>query len=108
MAKKKGFLGQLGKGLSDTGKAIGLSAKSVYYKETPQVKGRIARAFASETKGGKGRVAKRPSYKKDMKMGLRQKTRQERGKIVYALARNTKGGKGRISKRPAHRKHLPE
>jgi len=94
-------------GIGSTAKAIGLMATGVYYKETPQVKGRIARAFAKETKGGKGKIAKRPSYKKDMKMGVRQKTRQERGKIVYALAKATKGGKGKIAKRPAHKKHVP-
>ena len=106
MARKKAGLLD---GLTKTGKAIGLMAKSsVYYKETPQVKGRIARALAKETKGGKGKIAKRSSYKRDMKNGIKQKTRQERGKIVYALARATKGGKGRIAKRPAHKKHVPK
>ena len=77
-----------------------------YYKETPQVKGRISRAFAKETKGGRGLIAKRPTYKQDMKSGLKQKIHQERGKIVKALARNTVGGKGLIVKRPAYRTHL--
>lgn len=85
---------------------IKLMARGRYYKETPQVKGRIARAFASETKGGKGRIAKRPSYKSDIKKGIKQKTHQERGKIVYALARNTKRGKGLIKKRPAHKRYV--
>lgn len=102
--KQEGLLSGLGK----TAKAIGLTAKGVFYKETPQVRGRISRAFAKETKGGKGKIAKRSSYKTDMKRGIKQQTRQERGKIVYALARNTKGGKGKIAKRPAHRQHVPK
>ena len=104
MVKKQGLLA----GINDTAKSIGLMAKGVFYKETPQVKGRIARAFAKETRGGKGKIAKRSSYKRDMKMGIRQQTRQERGKIVYGLARATKGGKGKIAKRPAHKKHVPK
>jgi hypothetical protein len=107
MAKKKGFLKGMLDGIKDTGKAIGLSAKGVYYKETPQVKGRIGRAFAHDTKGGKGRISKRGSFMDDF-MGVKQKRRQDRGKIVRALAKNTKGGKGRISKRPAYKQHLPK
>jgi hypothetical protein len=95
------------KGLDDTAKSVTLTAKSVYYKETPQVKGRIGRAFASDTKGGKGRISKRGSFVDDM-LGVKQRTRQSRGRIVRSLARNTKGGKGRISKRPAYRQHLPK
>jgi len=94
------------KGLKDTGKAIGLMAKGVYYKETPQMEGRIGRAFARDTKGGKGKIANRSSFKDDM-FGIKQKRRQDRGKIVRALARNTKGGKGRIKDRPAYKQHLP-
>lgn len=106
MAKRKMNIG-LFDGIGKTAKAVGLMATGVYYKETPQVKGRVARALAKETKGGKGKIAKRPTYKQDMKVGIKQKSRQERGKIVYALAKNTKGGKGLIAKRPAHKKHVP-
>ena len=105
MKKKIGMLD----GLKSTAKTVGLMAKGmgVFYNETPQVKGRISRALAKETKGGKGLISKRPTYKADMKKGLKQKTRQERGKIVYALAKATKGGKGKIAKRPAHKRHVP-
>jgi len=108
MAKRKN-VGMLD-GLSSTAKAVGLMAKKsgVFYKETPQVKGRIARALAKETKGGTGKIAKRSSYKADMKKGIKQKSRQERGRIVYALAKATKGGKGKIAKRPAHKTHVPK
>lgn len=85
---------------------IGLSAKSVFYKETPQMEGRIGRAFASDRAGGRGLISKRSSFKDDMK-GIKQKRRQDRAKIVYSLARNTKGGKGRIKDRPAYKQHLP-
>jgi len=105
MAKRK--KSTLFDGLGKTVKAVSMTAKSAYYSETPQMKGRIAHAFAYERKGGRGKITDRPSYKKDMKRGIRQKTRQERGKIVYALARATKGGKGRIKDRPAHKKFLP-
>lgn len=84
-----------------------LNAKSVFYKETPQVKGRIGRAFAFVTKGGKGEVGKRKSFVDDF-LGVKQRSRQSRGKIVRALAKNTKGGKGRIRKRPAYKQHLPK
>ena len=108
MKKSKDFGKNMLGGLKQMPKAIGLMAKGTpFYKETPQVRGRISRALAKETKGGKGKVAKRPAYKKDMKKGLRDKTRQERGKIVRALAKNTKGGKGRIAKRPEYKKHVP-
>lgn len=108
MKKKK--VGGLLSGLEQTPKAIGLMAKSTgaFYKETPQVRGRVARALAKETMGGKGKVSKRPSYKHDLKKGLKDRTRQERGKIVRALAKNTKHGKGLIVKRPAYRKHVPK
>lgn len=106
MAKRRNGNVDLLAGLSTLPKAVGMMAKGTFYKETPQVKGRIARALAHETRGGKGKVAKRPSYKKDMKYGERETTKQERAKIVYALARNTKKGKGLISKRPAYRKHV--
>ena len=106
--KSKGFAKSMSKGLTSTAKQFGLMATGgVFYKETPQVKGRFARALAKETKGGSGRIANRPSYKKDMKMGVRDKTRQERGKLVRALAKNTKGGTGLISKRSSYRRHLP-
>lgn len=108
MKKTRSLLSHLRMGLGKTGKAFGLMAKkNVYYKETPQVKGRVARAFAKETVGGKGKVANRPSYKKHMATSYKDKTRQERGKMVYALAKATKGGQGKIVKRPAHRTHVP-
>jgi len=103
----KGKKVKMTKGLEDTAKAIGLMAKGVFYKETPQVKGRIGRAFAHNVKGGKGKIAKRGSFVDDM-IGIKQKRRQDRGKIVRALAKNTKGGKGLISKRPAYKQHLPK
>lgn len=105
--KAKSLINDLSKGLSSTAKSVTLMAKSVYYDETPQVKGRIGRAFASVTKGGRGKISKRGSFIDDM-MGVKQRTRQSRGKIVRSLAKNTKGGKGRISKRPAYRQHLPK
>lgn len=76
------------------------------YKETPQVKGRIARAFAFVNPGGKGKIVDRPSYKKHMKKQYKEMTPQTRGKIVRALAKNTKGGKGKIGKRSQYRKHM--
>lgn len=88
-------------------KTIGLMAKGVFYKETPQMEGRIGRAFAHDRAGGKGKIAKRGSFKDDM-FGIKQKRRQDRAKIVYSLARNTKGGKGRIKDRPAYKQHLPK
>lgn len=106
-AKKQTFLQGIESGLKKTGKAIGLSAKGVFYSETPQVKGRIGRAYAHDTKGGRGKIAKRGSFVDDM-LGIKQKRRQDRGKIVRALAKNTKGGKGRIAKRPAYKQHLPK
>lgn len=83
-----------------------LSAMGKTYKQIPQVKGRIARALAKETKGGKGKISSRPSYKKGMKVGYKQRTPSARAKIDYALARNTKGGKGKINKRSAYKKHM--
>ena len=97
MAKKTGLLGTMGKMI-----------KSAYYKETPQVKGRIGRALAKETAGGKGKIADRSSFKKHMKTSYKDQSRAERGKIVRALAKATKGGKGKISSRPAYKQHLPK
>jgi hypothetical protein len=108
MAKTKKSMDLLN-GLNAVPKAVGLMAKKsgVFYSETPQVKGRVARALAKETKGGSGKVSERSTYKHMMKKGFREQTRQERGKVVRALAKNTKGGKGLISKRPAYKKHVP-
>ena len=97
MAKRKGLLA-----------TIGAMGKSVFYKETPQVKGRIGRALAKETAGGKGKIANRSSFKKHLKTSYKDQSRAERGKIVRALAKNTKGGKGKISSRPAYKQHLPK
>jgi hypothetical protein len=107
--KSKGFAKSMSKGLTATAKQFGLMATGgVFYKEAPQVRGRLARGLAKKTKGGTGKVSMRPSYKKDMKTGVRDKTRQERGKLVRALAKNTKGGTGLISKRSSYRRHLPK
>lgn len=97
MAKKKGLFA-----------TISAMGKSVFYKETPQVKGRIGRALAKETKGGTGEISKRPSFKKHLKTSYKDQSRAERGKIVRALAKNTKGGTGKIAKRPAYKQHLPK
>lgn len=54
-------------GLKTLPSAIKLSARGTpFYKETPQVKGRIARALAKNTKGGKGLIKNRPQYKKHL------------------------------------------
>lgn len=103
MAKKK-RRANLFSGLDGVAKAVG-NTFGTPYKETPQVRGRIARAFAREVKGGKGRISKRASYKKKMKHGYAQSRKQDRAKIDYALAKNTKGGKGRIKNRPSYLKH---
>lgn len=89
------------------GKASTMKAKASHrYHETPQVKGRIARAFAHETHGGRGKDALRAGYKMHMRKGYKQGTIQERAKIVRALAKNTSKGKGRIAKRPAYKRFV--
>jgi len=114
MAKKTKSVGFFA-GLTGVGKAVGGMAKKVAfsakstghkYKETRPVKGRIARAFAHETHGGKGKDELRAGYKYHMKKGYKQSTHQERAKIVRALAKNTVKGKGLIAKRPAYRKYV--
>lgn len=117
MAKTKKVKAGIFTGLDEVGKAIGnigngfslnstATATKHRYKQTHQVKGRIARALAHETHGGKGKDSLRAGYKYHMKKGYKQVTPQERAKIVIALAKNTVKGKGRIAKRPAYTKYV--